>query len=72
MIRSKQLPCDRVLWTLVSLSGKAEWIELRLRTRLTAAELDAVLSELVKEDKISIIPRGTQGQDQALILLKSG
>jgi len=54
------------------LSGKAEWIELRLRTRLTAAELDAVLSELVKEDKISIIPRGTQGQDQALILLKSG
>jgi len=53
------------------LNGKAEWTELRIRTKLRAAELDAVLSELAKEGKISIIPRGTQGQDQALILLKS-
>jgi ketol-acid reductoisomerase len=54
------------------LGGKAEWIELRICTRLTAAKLDAVLSELVKEDKISIIPRGPQGQNQALILPKAG
>jgi len=71
MERSKQLPYDRVLWKLVSLSGKAEWTELRIRTKLRAAELDAVLSELVTEDKISIILKGNQGQNQALILLKS-
>ena len=71
-MKPKQLPSDRILWSLVSLNGKAEWTELRIRTKLKAAELDAVLSELLKEGKISIMPRGTQGQNQALILLKSG
>jgi len=71
-MKPKQLPSDRILWSLVSLNGKAEWTELRIRTKLRAAELDAVLSVLVKEDKISIIPRGAQGQNQALILLKTG
>jgi len=72
MERSKQPPYDRVLWKLVSLSGEAEWTELRIRTKLRAAELDAVLSELVKDGKISIRPRGTQGPNQTLILLKTG
>jgi predicted methyltransferase MtxX (methanogen marker protein 4) len=52
------------------LSGKAEWTELRIRTKLKAADLDAVLSELVKDGRISIISRGTQEANQALILLK--
>jgi len=72
MIRSKQLPCDRVLWTLVSLNGKAEWIELRLRTRLTAAKLDAILGELGKDGKISIISRETHASTHDVILLKPG
>ena len=72
MERSKQLPYDRVLWKLVSLSGKAEWTELRIRTKLRAAELDAVLSELVKEDKISIVTRKKQASNQDVILLNLG
>jgi hypothetical protein len=56
---------------LVYLNGKAEWTELRIRTKLRAAELDAVLYELAKEGKISIVPRERQVQNQALILLKS-
>jgi len=39
-----------------SLNGKTELTELRIRTMLTAAELDAVLSKLVKGGRISIIP----------------
>jgi len=72
MERSKQLPYDRVLWKLVSLSGKAEWTELRIRTKLRAAELDAALCELASDGKISIVPRKTQGPNQAVILLKPG
>jgi len=70
MKRSKQPPYDRILWTLVSLIGKIEGTELRRRTKLTSAELEAILDKLVKDDKISIIPRGTQGPNQAVIVLK--
>ena len=62
MKRSKHPPHDRILWTLVSLNEKAEWTVLRKRTKLTAAELDAVLSELAKDGKISIIPRERRDQ----------
>jgi hypothetical protein len=72
MKQPKQSPYDRVLWSLASLNGKAEWTELRIRTRLKAAELDTVLSELAKKDKISIIPKEIRGQDQYLIILKPG
>jgi len=72
MRRPKQSLRDRILWSLVSLNGKAEWTELRKRTRLTEEELDAALSQLVKTGDISIIPEGTQGQDQDLILLNLG
>jgi len=51
MIRSQQPPYDRILWTLVSPNGESEWIKLRRRTKLRAAELDAVLSKLVKDGK---------------------
>ena len=71
MKRLKQPPSDRILWSLVSLNGKAEWTELRIRTKLRAAELDAALCALAKEGKISIVPRERQVQNQALILLKS-
>jgi len=54
------------------LNGKAEWSELRKRTKLKAAELDAILSELVKAGKVSIIHRETQWPNQATILLKRG
>ena len=54
------------------MNGKTEWTELRKRTKLTAAVPNAVLGELAKNGKISIIPRGTQGSNQAVILLKSG
>jgi hypothetical protein len=40
------------LWTLVYLSGKAEWTELRKLTKLTAAEPNAFSSELIKEARI--------------------
>ena len=56
------------LWTLVSLSGKAEWTELRIRTKLTGAELDTVLSKLTKDGRIRIIPG--QRANHVLILLK--
>jgi len=72
MKRLKQPPSDRILWSLVSLNGIAEWTELRIRTKLRAAELDAVLSDLAKDGKISIRPRGTQGPNQTLLLLKTG
>jgi hypothetical protein len=72
MKQPKQPPYDRVLWSLTSLNGKAEWTELRIRTKLKAAELDTVLSELAKKDKISIIPKEIRGQDQYLIILKPG
>jgi hypothetical protein len=55
---------------LVSINGKAEWTELRIRMRPKAVELDVVLSELIKEGRISIMPRETQGPNQTLILLK--
>jgi hypothetical protein len=71
MKRPKQTPYDRILWTLVSLNGKAEWTKLRIRTKLKAAELDVVLGELVKDGRVSIMPRETQGPNQALVLLKS-
>ena len=60
-----------ILWILASSNGKAAWTRLCKRTRLTAAELDAFLSELVRDGRISIIPRETQGANQAGILLKS-
>jgi len=69
MKRPKQPPYDRILWSLVSLNGKAEWTELRIRTKLKAAELDAVLSELVKEGKISIISSEKQGPNQAACVI---
>jgi hypothetical protein len=69
MKRPKQSLRDRILWILVSWDGKIEWTELRKRVRLTEEELDATLSQLVKTGDISIIPEGTQGQDQELILL---
>jgi hypothetical protein len=72
MKQPKQPPYDRVLWSLTSLNGKAEWTELRIRTKLKAIELNAVLSELVKKDKISIIPKDIRGRDQDLIILKPG
>jgi hypothetical protein len=56
MDRTEQFSCDRVLWTLVSLKDKAEWTELRKRTKLTAVELDIIMSELAKAGKISIVP----------------
>ena len=70
-MKPKQLPSDRILWSLVSLNGKAEWTELRIRTKLRAAELDAVLSELVKDGQVSVIPKGTEAPNQAVILLRS-
>jgi len=33
---------------------------------------DSILAGLAKEGRISIIPRGTQGANQALIVLKPG
>jgi hypothetical protein len=72
MKRPKQSLRDRILWILVSWDGKIEWTELRKRARLTEEELDATLSQLVKTGDISIIPEGTQGQDQELILLNLG
>jgi hypothetical protein len=70
MIRSEQPPYDRILWTLVSLNGESEWSKLRRRTKLRAAELDAVLSKLVKDGRISIISKATWGPNRAVILLK--
>ena len=48
MGRSKQPPNDRPIGTGI-LDRKAEWTELRKRTKLTGAELEAVLSELARE-----------------------
>jgi len=58
MNRPKQTPYDLILWTLASQDGKAEWIELRKRTKLKAAELGAALSKLVKDGRVSIISKG--------------
>ena len=55
---------------MTSLNGKAEWTELRIRTKLKAEVLNPVLSELVKKDKIWIIPMEIRGRDQCLIVLK--
>jgi hypothetical protein len=66
-MKSKQPPSDRILWSITSLNGKAEWTELCIRTKL-----GAVLCELAKEGKISVVPRERQVQNQAVILLKSG
>jgi len=54
------------------MNGKAEWTELRIRAKLNAAELDVVLDELVKDGRVSIMPRETHGPNQAVILLKLG
>jgi hypothetical protein len=72
MKRPKQTPYDRVLWSLVTLNGKAEWTELRIRTKLKESELDVILSELVKDGRVSIMPRETQEPNRAAILLKLG
>jgi hypothetical protein len=40
---------------------------VRRRKKLTAAELDAILSALAKDGKISIVFKGTQGPNQAVI-----
>ena len=55
MMRSSQLPSDRILWALISLNGKSEWSKLRRHTKLRAAELDAALSRLAKDGRISVI-----------------
>jgi hypothetical protein len=70
MMRSGQSPSDRILWALVSLNGKSEWSELRRRTKLRAAELDAVLSKLAKDGRISVIAQPAWGPNRAVIFLK--
>ena len=52
------------------MSGKAEWTELRIRTKLTAAELDAVLIDNGRQNTDPL--PGNAGPNQAVILLKSG
>jgi hypothetical protein len=57
--RPGQSHCDRVLWTFESLKGMADRHELRARSRMTLAELNAVLIILAKENKITIEPKRT-------------
>jgi len=70
MMRSSQLPSDRILWALISLNGKSEWSKLRRRTKLRATELDAGLGMLVKDGRISVISQPALGPNRAVILLK--
>jgi hypothetical protein len=66
MKQPKQLPYDRVLWSLTSLNEKAEWIELRIRTKLKAAELDDALCKLVKKEKLLIVTCSNSGSSSSL------
>jgi len=69
MNRPRQSPLDRVLWTLASLKGVADRRELRIRSRMALAELNAVLGILEKENKIIIVPKrtGRQGKGQTVV-----
>jgi hypothetical protein len=70
MTQLTQTPYDRILWSLVSLNGKAEWSELRKRTKMKAAELNAALDKLAKDGRILIVPKERLGQNRGVILLK--
>jgi hypothetical protein len=44
--RPRQNPRDTILWILTSLKGEAERRKLRIRSKMTLAELNAILTEL--------------------------
>jgi predicted Zn-ribbon and HTH transcriptional regulator len=53
-MKEQQTPRDRVLWALGSFNGQLSMTRLRQQTDLTKAELDPVLEDLEKENKIAI------------------
>jgi hypothetical protein len=54
MNHSPQSPKDKVLWTLKSSGGEMSISRLRQHTELTKAELDIILEELERENRIVI------------------
>ena len=52
MTGSSQNPQDKVLWELASHGGKLKKSELRRYTRLKLSELEPILEELTREDRI--------------------
>ena len=52
--------------------GEVDRRELRIRSRMTLAELDDILTALEKENKILVVSKrtGKQGRDQTMIQLK--
>ena len=53
-MRERQTSRDKVLWALGSFDGQLSMTRLRQQTDLTKAELDQILDELEKENKIAI------------------
>jgi len=53
-MKEQQTPRDKVLWALGSFDGQLSMTRLRQQTDLTKAELDPILDELEKENKIII------------------
>ncbi len=53
-MRDQQTPRDKVLWALESCDGKLNISRLRSQTDLLKSEIDAILKDLEKEDKIII------------------
>jgi hypothetical protein len=53
-MREPQTPRDKVLWALGESGGKLSISRLRSQTDLLKSELDAILEDLEKEDKIII------------------
>jgi hypothetical protein len=54
MTRSPQSSRDRILWILANSGGKIERSRLRRCSGMRYADLDPILVELAKEDRIRI------------------
>ena len=53
-MREHQTPRDKVLWALGSFDGQLSMTRLCQQTDLTKAELDTILDELEKENKVVV------------------
>jgi len=68
MTSFSQSPRDRILWILANSDGKMKRSDLRRRMTMKYADLDPILEELVKEDRIN---RLTFSTGKEMVILKS-
>ena len=62
MTSSSQSPRDRILWMLANSGGKLERSQLRRRMAMKYVDLDPILKELARKDRIRI-------SDETIILI---